>query len=66
MIIDPMEIGAPQSIFGGFVDNRSDPTGQNLIEYNFAKAETIKYQVILTRKNLSRFFIAIRFGLSGI
>lgn len=42
MIIDPMEIGAPQSIFGGFVDNRTDSTGQNLIEYNFAKAEIIK------------------------
>jgi len=42
LIIDPMGVGDPGSIFGGFVHNRQPNTDMDLIEYNFETSPTVR------------------------
>lgn len=42
VIVDPMDVGAPGSIFGGFVKNKTVKTGMELIEYDFEAADTLR------------------------
>ena len=37
-----MDVGAPGSIFGGFVKNKTVKTGMELIEYDFEAADTLR------------------------
>jgi len=41
-IVDPMGVGNPGSIFGGFPKNKQTPTGMELVEYDFEAAPTLK------------------------
>ena len=41
-IIDPMDNGLPESIFGGFPKNKIQKDGMELIEYNFEKAKQLQ------------------------
>ena len=40
-IVDPMNNGLPESIFGGFTKNKTQKDGMELIEYNFENAKQI-------------------------
>ena len=40
-IVDPMDNGLPESIFGGFQKNKIQKDGMELIEYNFENAKKI-------------------------
>ena len=41
-IVDPMDNGLPESIFGGFPKNKIQKDGMELIEYNFEKAKQLQ------------------------
>ncbi|MDG2060423.1 MAG: glycoside hydrolase family 2 TIM barrel-domain containing protein [SAR86 cluster bacterium] len=41
-IVDPMDIGLPESFFGGFPKNKVQKDGMELIEYNFEKAKQLQ------------------------
>jgi len=41
LIVDPMGVGLPGTIFGGFPINKKSVTGMELVEYNFDTAQTI-------------------------
>ena len=42
LIVDPMGVGDPGSIFGGFVRNRQPSTDMDLIEYNYETSPTVR------------------------
>ena len=42
LIVDPMGVGDPGSIFGGFNQNRQPSTNMDLIEYNFETSPTVR------------------------
>ncbi len=42
IIIDPMGVGNPGSLFGGFPRNKKVSTGMELVEYDFATAQEIR------------------------
>jgi len=41
-IVDPMDNGLPESIFGGFPKNKIQKDGMELIEYNFEKSNQLQ------------------------
>ena len=41
-IVDPMDNGLPESIFGGFPKNKIQKDGMELIEYNFKRAKQLQ------------------------
>ena len=41
-IVDPMGVGDPGSMFGGFPRNKQQRTGMELVEYDFESAQTLR------------------------
>lgn len=42
LIIDPMGMGNPGSLFGGYARDKQPRTGRELIEYDFRQAQTVR------------------------
>ncbi len=42
LIVDPMGVGDPGSLFGGFTQNRQPSTDMDLIEYNYETSPTVR------------------------
>lgn len=42
LIVDPMGVGDPGAIFGGFPRNKQAPTGMELVEYDFEQAAVVR------------------------
>ena len=56
MIIDPMGVGTPGSVFGGYPPNRKNSSGKTLVEYNFDTAQRINVPGDINTQDRRLFF----------
>ena len=56
-IVDPMDSGLPESIFGGFPKNKIQKDGMELIEYNFEKANQLQVPGAWNSQDEKLFFL---------
>ena len=63
-IVDPMDNGLPESIFGGFPKNKIQKDGMELIEYNFEKAKQLQVPGLGILKMKSFFSIEDQYGFT--
>lgn len=63
IIIDPMGVGTPGSIFGGYPPNRKNPSGMNLVEYNFDTAQKISVPGDVNTQDARLFFYRDKFWM---
>ena len=63
MIVDPMGVGTPGSIFGGYPPNRKNPSGMNLVEYNFDTAQKVNVPGDVNSQDPRLFFYRDKFWM---
>ena len=63
-IVDPMDNGLPESIFGGFQKNKIQKDGMELIEYNFEKAKELQVPGAWNSQDEKLFFIEDQYGIT--
>ena len=63
MIIDPMGVGTPGSIFGGYPPNRKNLSGKTLVEYDFDAAQKIAVPGDVNSQDERLFFYRDKFWL---
>lgn len=63
IIIDPMGVGTPGSIFGGYPPNRKNPSGMNLVEYNFDTAQKVTVPGDVNTQDARLFFYRDKFWM---
>ncbi|MBF2756023.1 MAG: beta-glucuronidase [Gammaproteobacteria bacterium AqS3] len=63
IIIDPMGVGTPGSIFGGYPPLRRNTSGMTLVEYDFERAQRIKVPGDVNTQDPRLFFYRDKFWL---
>ena len=56
IIIDPMGVGTPGSVFGGYPPNRKNTSGKTLVEYDFDTAQRISVPGDINTQDRRLFF----------
>lgn len=63
IIIDPMGVGTPGSIFGGYPPNRKNISGMSLVEYDFDTAQKIAVPGDVNSQDKRLFFYRDKFWM---